>query len=69
MIEKKREIFTRIEKVKEISDLIKEIKTNQKQLNDLFTLYDRLNLEENKLFENWNYSLEEVVQKLDYITL
>jgi predicted transcriptional regulator len=69
MMDKKREIFTRIEKVKEISDLLKEIKTQQTELNELFTLYDRINLEENKLFENWNYSLEEVVQKLDYITL
>lgn len=68
-MDKKREIYIKIERIHEIIALIELIKKQEKELNDLFNLYDQLSLEENKLFENWNYYFEEIIQKLDYITL
>jgi DNA repair exonuclease SbcCD ATPase subunit len=69
MIEKKREIYTKVEKIKEIVEIMSNIKDKEEEINELFALYDKLNLEENKLFENWSNYLDDIVQKLDHVTL
>ncbi|MDA3854762.1 MAG: hypothetical protein PF569_00785 [Candidatus Woesearchaeota archaeon] len=68
-MDRKREIYTRIEKVENIVEILKVIKTNEKEVKHLFSLYDKLKIEEDKLFENWSFYLEDIVQKLDHVTL
>lgn len=69
MIEKKREIYTKIEKITEIVEILSNIKEKETHIQELFNLYEKLSLEENKLFENWNNYLDDIVQKLDHVTL
>lgn len=69
MIEKKREIFIKIDKINEIVSLLEEIRDKEKYIQDLFLNYDKINLEENKMFENWNNYFEDIIQKLDHVTL
>lgn len=68
-MEKKRDIFIRIEKTAEIIEVLKQIKAKEAEIQKLFTTYDKLNLQENKIFENWSNSLEDVIQKLEHVTL
>lgn len=69
MIDKKRDIFIKIEKVTEIVDILNEIKVYEEELKSLFNKYDKLDQSENKIFENWSLSLEDTINKLDQITL
>lgn len=69
MIQKKRDIYIRVEKVREIVDLLEEIKNKEQNLRIMFEEYDKINSEENRTFENWNSYLEEVIQRLEHITL
>lgn len=69
MIEKKREIFIKLDKISEIVDVLAEIKNIEGILKSLFNEYDKLNQKENKIFENWELYLEDTMQKLDQITL
>ena len=69
MLDKKREIYTKLDKINEIVDVLKDIKDKEIELKKLFDLHDKLNIEENKTFENWNNYLDDIVQKLDHVTL
>lgn len=69
MIDKKREIFIKIEKIKEIVSILEEIQEKEKYIRKLFVHYDKINLEENKIFDNWNVYLDDINQKLVHITL
>ena len=68
-MDRRREIFIKLEQVSETVELLSEIKSQEKVLKDLFYTYDKLNLDENKVFENWSYYLEDMVQKLDHVTM
>jgi hypothetical protein len=68
-MEKKRDIFIKIEKTAEIVETLKLIKEQEIEIEKLFAAYDKLNLQENKIFEGWSNNLEEVIQKLDHVTL
>jgi len=69
MVERKREIYLKLENIKEIVELLSEIKAEGDDLKKLFIEYDKLNLEESKIFENWNNYYEDIFQKLDHIKL
>ncbi len=69
MIDKKRDIFIKIDEISEIIEVLEEIKDREDKLRSLFKEYDSLNSEENKIFENWSYYLEDLIQNLDHITL
>ena len=69
MIDKKREIFIKVNKINEIVSILEDIKKKEDYLKTLFLNYDKLNIEENKLFENWKNYLEDIIQKLDHVTL
>jgi len=69
MVERKREIYLKLENIKEIVELLSEIKKEGDDLKKLFIEYDKLNLEESKIFENWNNYYEDIFQKLDHIKL
>ena len=69
MVERKREIYLKLENIKEIVELLSEIKAEGDDLKKLFLEYDKLNLEDSKIFENWNNYYEDIFQKLDHIKL
>jgi len=69
MLDRKRDIFIKLEELSEIVDIMLEIKEKEEKLKGRFYEYDKLSLEENKIFENWNVALEDVVHKLDHVTL
>jgi hypothetical protein len=68
-MEKRREIFIKIEKTEQIIATLQLVKEQEIEIEKLFAAYDKLNLQENKIFENWSTHLEEVIQKLDHVTL
>ncbi len=69
MVVRKREIYIRLEKINGIVSSLNEIKSEEDLLRKLFEEYDKLNLEENKIFENWPNYLEDTIQKLEHVTL
>ena len=69
MTSKKRDIFIKLENYDEVSTQVREIKEYKKELEKLFQRYDDLNKIENKTFENWETHLEDISQKIEYITL
>ncbi len=69
MVEKKRDIFIKIEKISDIVSVLENIRDKDKYLKRLFNEYDKLNLMENKIFENWSSNMDEIIQKLEHVTL
>ncbi len=69
MIDKKRDIFIKVEKIDEIVEILDLIKKQKEETKKLFIAYEKLNSMENKVFENWNNYLDDTLQKLDHITL
>lgn len=69
MVERKREIFIKLENIDEIVSLLDEIKELEQETKQLFQHYDNISSSENELFENWNNYLEDILQKLDHVTL
>lgn len=69
MIDKKREIYIRLQQVEQVVDLLGKIKKHQDQLRKCFDAYDQLAFQEDKVFENWSGYLESINQKIDHINL
>jgi uncharacterized coiled-coil DUF342 family protein len=69
MIDRKRDIYIRINKVKEIVEKLDEIKKKEADLKELFILYDKLSKAENDIFENWSSYIEEFSERMDHLTL
>lgn len=69
MVDRKREIFIKLNNVKEIVDTLSSIKEKEDELKKLFAMYDKLSFHEEKTFENWTNYLDDISQKLDHVTL
>ena len=69
MIDRKREIYARIDKINHIVEILSEIEDVRKEISGLFESYDKLNFDENKLFENWENNLEDTLMRLEHIVL
>jgi len=69
MIDKKREIFIKLNNIEKILEVLTNIKKKEEYLHQLFDNYDKLNIAENKTFENWSGNLDEIIQKLEHVTL
>jgi len=69
MLERKRDVYLRVEKVSEIVETLKEIMELEEELKELFYEYDTYNLEESKIFENWSSYLDDILLRLDHVTL
>ncbi len=69
MIEKKREIFIKLQNISEVISLLEEIKSLEEDTKSKFQEYEDLNNQENKVFDNLSNYLEDIEQKLDHITL
>ncbi|MCA9459795.1 MAG: hypothetical protein KC589_02340 [Nanoarchaeota archaeon] len=69
MIERKRDIYIRIDKIRKIVDVMTEIKVLEEELRELFAQCDSLNFNENKLFESWSNNFEDINHRLDHVIL
>ena len=69
MVEKTRDIYIRINKINDIIETLEKIDEKNSYLKNLFKTYDNLNIKENNLFENWNNNMEEIVQKIEHVSL
>lgn len=69
MINKKRDIYIKVEETKKIVLVLSKIQEIERSVEVMFENYDKLDLEENKIFENWSNYFEEIDQKLENITL
>lgn len=69
MINKKRDIYIKVEETKRIVLVLSKIQEIERSIETMFENYDKLDLEENKIFENWSNYFEEIDQKLENITL
>lgn len=68
-MDKKREIFIKLQKIENILEVLSEIKKKEEYLKTLFKSYDSLNTYENRIFENWSGNLDEILQRLEHVTL
>lgn len=69
MVERKREIYIKVEGIEEITSLFDEIKHLEEETRNLFKHYDRVSSKENEIIDNWNNYLEDILQKLEHVTL
>ena len=68
-MDKKKEVFIRIEKSKQILDGLELIREKQELLKSLFKEYDSLNIKESKIFDTWGSDIEDFENKLYQLTL
>ncbi len=69
MIEKKREIFIKLQNIAQVVSLLEEIKELEENTKQSFRDYESLNNQENRIYDQWSNYLEDIEQKLDHITL
>jgi Mor family transcriptional regulator len=63
-----KEIYIKIDNLNEVKNLMSEIKSDQKEIKELFDRLDKINNDENKTFENWNNYLTEISTKIKKIS-
>lgn len=68
-IDRRKEIYIQVNNPKEIADVLKDIRKESAEVKKLFEEYDKLNLEENKIFDNWSNYIEDSLEKLEHVTL
>ena len=68
-MERRREIYIKIDKLNELITILKTVKSKEIQVIKLFEQYDALNIEENHTFENWNNYLEDTFTRMDNLRL
>ena len=69
MVTKKREILIKLEETEELSRLVNEIRKLEETIKEQFEQYEEISQEEDEIFENWWYYLEEISHNLEHITL
>jgi Ca2+-binding EF-hand superfamily protein len=69
MLDKKREIYIKIDNISEIINKLESIKKKEDKLKELFKIYDKLESDEKQIFENWTYYLEDISEKLNHLSL
>ncbi len=69
MLQKKREIYIKLDKIKELVEILEEINKLQEETKGLFKEADKTIIMENRIFENWGNYLEEISLNLDHISI
>ncbi len=69
MVSRIREIYIRINNVKEIITLLEEIKAKQNEIKELFREIDEIIGIESKIIDEWGSTLDEILLKVDHITI
>ena len=68
-MDKKREVFIKLDKEKSIVESLNFISSKQKILRSLFKEYDTLSIKEAKIFDNWGSDMEELQNRLYQLVL
>ena len=63
----KKDVFIKIERLKEIVETLDEINSTNKEIQQLIHDVDNLSAMEQKILENWGNYLEEINLKLDQV--
>ncbi|MFW5704817.1 MAG: hypothetical protein ACOCXG_03145 [Nanoarchaeota archaeon] len=66
---RKREIYIRLENIKDIVKLLHEIHDEQDKINTLMKKYSDICDEETKALENWRNFIEDIDIKIDRVSL
>lgn len=64
-----KEVFIRLQNIKEIVGLLDSIKESQDSLHQLFSEVESLKAQELKIFEHWSSQLEDLDDKMEYLVL
>lgn len=64
-----KEVFIRLQNIKEIVDLLDSIKSSQDSMHQLFSEVESLKSQELKIFEHWSSQLEDLDDKMEYLVL
>ncbi|MFP4402092.1 MAG: hypothetical protein ACLFPL_02575 [Candidatus Nanoarchaeia archaeon] len=64
-----KEVFIRIQNIKEIIHTLKEIEKIQTNVNDLLPQIETLKVKEEEIMENWTSQLSEIEEDIYHITL
>lgn len=68
-MDRKRDIFIKLQNLSEIVEIMMEIKDKEEKIKRHFKEVDKLNIQENKVFENWSHNLDDITHRLDHVTL
>lgn len=68
-MERKREIYIKIEQIENIKTLMEEIRELEEDTKKLFRHYESVSHRENEMLENWNNYIEDILQKLDHVAV
>jgi hypothetical protein len=68
-MERRKEIFIKMENLSEIMDLMKEIKVKEEEIHGHFDKLAQVKSEEDKVFKGWGDNAEELLSKLDNIVM
>jgi hypothetical protein len=68
-MEKKRDVFIKIEKSDKISQLLGSLKKKRELLKNLFKEYDILMIKENKMYDDLRDKIEDVQNSLNRVNL
>jgi len=68
-MDRRREIYIKITELNELISILKNIKSKNENLHNLFSQYDSLYIEENRIYENWGNYLEDTFTRMDNMRL
>ena len=68
-MESSQNIFIKLENQNEIRTFLDSIKSDTKQIKELFKIYDELILKENTVLKSWTNSIENTNNNLDEIEI
>lgn len=68
-MERRREIYIKISELTTLVENLKQIRSRQEKLRELFSQYDELTVRENKIYDNWGNYLEDTFTRVDNLRL
>lgn len=64
-----REVFIRVQNIKEIVDILTQIEKHQNNINKLIPTIEELRDKETTILEDWNSKLDEIEDEIQHLTL
>ena len=64
-----REVFIRVQHIKEIVSILEEIESSQMRIKNLIPIIEEHKQKEELVLNNWLTHLEEVDEKIEHLTL
>ncbi|MFT4244526.1 MAG: hypothetical protein ACMXYB_03680 [Candidatus Woesearchaeota archaeon] len=64
-----REVFIRVQHIKEIVSILEEIESSQMKVKNLIPIIEEQKQKEEMVLNNWITHLEEIDEKIEHLTL